>query len=74
MSAVETCECRTFAIGRCSQCDTPVCMHHSRLVGGRCLCLEHYNESRTPAAPAVADVADAEAADRPGRRTWGRRR
>lgn len=33
-----TCECGTFAIGRCAECSRPVCGSHSKLVDGRRLC------------------------------------
>ena len=81
MSDVETCECRTMAIGRCNQCQSPICMHHSRLLDGICLCLAHYEDAKGTAVPQggtteaqrpVPDFAPSEVAQR-RRRPWGRR-
>jgi hypothetical protein len=40
-TSTETCDCGTFAIGRCVECDRSVCGEHSELVGGRRLCERH---------------------------------
>ncbi len=84
MGELDTCECGTFAIGLCGQCRKPMCIHHSRLLGGTSLCLSHYNaaldEKRARAAETAEtaspsqDDAPSDQMKRGGRRTWGRRR
>ena len=75
---MDTCDCRTMAIGRCRQCQTPVCLHHSRLLDAGCLCLPHYKEAvdeKERAERATAAVApQAGPEPRQPRRGWGRRR
>jgi len=76
MGDMQTCECGTFAIGLCSQCGIPVCMHHSRLLNGVSRCLAHHEAAlgAAPTAAAPEQVAAPETPDRRGRRGWGRRR
>jgi hypothetical protein len=45
------CQCNTFAIGLCAECDTPVCGDHSGMFGAHRLCDQHLSMART------ADVA-----------------
>lgn len=77
MTDSETCECRTFAIGRCAQCQAPVCLHHSRLLDGICLCLAHYHQANDAAArraPVEPAPHGPDSAAPENRRRWGRRR
>lgn len=55
---LETCACETFAIGRCSDCATPICGDHSALVDDLRLCTV---DARTRTRSA-ADAATAQAA------------
>lgn len=77
---LETCECRTLAIGLCCRCQAPICLHHSRLLDGKCLCLGHYSEALNEKGPAadpalpLPDLARPDDAHRRSRRPWGRRR
>jgi hypothetical protein len=61
-----SCDCGTFAIGHCAQCNRPVCGIHSGMRWDRRLCREHIQAHETAAAQAKA-AAEQEAADRAAR-------
>lgn len=55
----DSCSCGTFAIGRCGNCQTPVCGDHSHSAEVR-RCLPCWNEERTRRATVAKTAKDAE--------------
>jgi hypothetical protein len=74
-SGTSSCSCGTFAIGRCAECHTPVCAHHSEMFDGQRLCIEHAEEhhsvERVAAAQRRREIEQADHARREQeRRDW----
>ena len=49
-TGASSCSCGTFAVGRCAECHTPVCAHHSGMFDGRRLCDAHLSTAQAAEA------------------------
>ena len=75
---LEQCQCGTYAVGRCAECNEPICGVHSGMIDNELLCGVHWperEESRLKAVAAtqltvVKFVELAADAGNPGIRSW----